>query len=192
MSGSPQDVPSEHPDEEEIHAESAGLFGLGVLLIALVLLVIIPFTTGTQPADKAWFLSPRNLPFAASGLMILGSGLLVAQFFRLRWVTPDRVLFWKRAFTGFEGMGEAIQYSLLFCAYVFVLSYAGFAFSTWLFGQICLWKAGLRSWRWAAWNLVFAIGIVLILRVLMGLWFPQAPILDYAPAWFANSIGPYL
>lgn len=183
---------TEEPDEEEIHAESVGLFGLVVLILSFILLVVTPFVTGTQPAGKAWFLSPRNLPFASIGLMLIGSGLIVAQFFRTRWATNDSSLFWSRAFSGFEGMGAALKYSLLFCAYVFVLGYVGFAFSTWLFGQICLWMSGLRGWRWAGWNLAFAVATVLILRVMMGLWFPQAPILEYAPAWFANSVGPYL
>ena len=86
----------------------------------------------------------------------------------------------------------AIQYSLLFCIYVYALTYVGFAISTWLFGQACLWRAGLRSRHWATWNLVFVVSVVVILRVLMGLWFPQAPLFHYMPGWFANSVGPYL
>ena len=180
------------PQEEDLFRESVGLIGVGVFVMALLLLALTPFATASQPAGKAWFLSPRNMPLIGIALMLVSGGILGLRFFRDRAAARNSDLFRERAFGGFEGFGLALQYSILFCVYVYALTYIGFAVSTWLFGQVCLWRAGLRSWRWAGWNLLFAVVVVVVLRVLMGLWFPQAPVLQYAPAWFANTVGPYL
>jgi hypothetical protein len=121
-----------------------------------------------------------------------GAGFLALDFVRRRAETMDRQAFWQRAMTAFDGMREACLYTLVFCLYVAALTFIGFALSTLIFGQICLWMAGLRDRRWAVWNLGFTIIVVVMLRVVMGLWFPQAPIFEFAPSWFANSIGTYL
>lgn len=89
-------------------------------------------------------------------------------------------------------MRSAVIYSTAFLAYVFALSYLGFAVSSLAFGQFCLWRAGLRTKRWALINLAFCATLVVVLRVIMGLWFPQAPVMQFLPDWFANTVGPYL
>jgi hypothetical protein len=189
----PEGNAQEHLHEtEEVTEESVGLFGFGTLVVALGLLALVPFATHGQPAGKAWFLSPRNLPIAGLALMILGGGLLTAQFFRSLQTAEDRGAFWARARAGYTGMGEALQYCAIFCGYVVLLGYIGFFFSTLIFGQACLWRAGMRARRWAVSNLVFVLVVELVLRVAMGLWFPQAPVLQFTPDWLANSIGPYL
>lgn len=184
---------SESPvSDEEVHPEAVGLFGIGALVVALLLLALLPFATHAQPVGKAWFLSPRNLPLAGLGLMVIGGGLALVQFLRSWVTTPNAVAFWARARSGYSDTWVSLQYSALFCFYVFALSFVGFALSTLIFGQVCLWRAGLTGWKWVRWNAAFTVVIVILLRGVMGLWFPQAPILSLAPAWFANSIGPYL
>jgi hypothetical protein len=177
---------------EEVHPEAVELVAVIALIAGLVLLALVPFATSPAPEGRAWFLSPRKLPLLGLCMMLSGAAFLALDFLRRRAETADRHGFWQRAMTAFEGMREAFLYTLVFCLYVVALSYIGFAVSTLLFGQVCLWMAGLRGRRWAAWNLCFTIILVVILRVAMGLWFPQAPILEFAPAWFANSVGPYL
>ena len=178
--------------EEEIHPEAVELVAVIALIIGLVLLVLVPFATSPAPEGRAWFLSPRKLPLLGLLMMLSGAGFLALDFVRLRAETMDRQAFWRRAMTAFDGMREACLYTLVFCLYVVALSYIGFALSTLIFGQVCLWMAGLRERRWVAWNFGFTIIVVVMLRVVMGLWFPQAPILEFAPGWFANSVGPYL
>jgi hypothetical protein len=177
---------------DDIHPEAVGLFGICALLTALVLLAVMPFATQVQPVGKAWFLSPRNLPMAGLGLMVIGGGLALLQFLRSWGTATNSAALWRRARSGYADTWVSLQYSLLFGLYVWALSYVGFALSTLIFGQVCLWCAGLTGWKWTRWNAVFAIAIVILLRGVMGLWFPQAPILSFTPAWFANSIGPYL
>lgn len=183
---------SEEPADTGAETPATGLFALAVLALMLVLLLILPFATSGQPMGKSWFLSPRNAPLAAILVTSLGAGLMVAQFFRSYALARDRRAFLAEAFRGFDGSLDALLYCALFGLYVLALGYVGFAFSTLLFGQACLWVCGLRSLRWAGWNLFFTVMLVVILRVFMGLWFPQAPVLDFVPASIANTIGPYL
>jgi hypothetical protein len=178
--------------EDEIHPEAVELVAVIALIFALALLVLVPFATSSAPEGRAWFLSPRKLPLLGVLMMMSGASFLTLDFLRRRTAALDRQVFWQRAMTAFDGMREACLYTLVFCLYVAALTYIGFALSTLIFGQICLWMAGLRERRWVVWNFGFTIIVVVMLRVVMGLWFPQAPILEFAPSWFANSIGTYL
>lgn len=179
-------------EDEVIHPEATGLVGSLSILIGLVILVLLPFATHGQPEGKPWFLSPRILP-ATAALSIMVGGFAIALRFRSLWSNAMRKdLFWRKALSGFEGMRSALIYSAAFIVYVFALNYVGFALSSLAFGQFCLWRAGLRSRKWAIWNLMFCVVLVVVLRVLMGLWFPQAPVMQYLPDWFANGIGTYL
>jgi hypothetical protein len=179
-------------EDEVIHLEATGLVGSLAILIGLVILVLLPFATHGQPDGKPWFLSPRILP-ATSALAILFGGIAIALHFRVLWSNAlHKDLFWRKAFSGFDGLRSALIYSAAFLIYVFALNYVGFALSSLAFGQFCLWRAGLRSRKWVIWNLVFCVLLVVVLRVLMGLWFPQAPVMQYLPDWFANGIGTYL
>jgi hypothetical protein len=178
--------------EDEIHPEAVELAAVIALVFALALLVLVPFATSPAPEGRAWFLSPRKLPLLGLLMMLSGAAFLTLDFLRRRTAALDRQAFWQRAMTAFDGMREACLYTLVFCLYVAALTYIGFALSTLIFGQVCLWIAGLRERRWVAWNFGFTIIVVVMLRVVMGLWFPQAPILEFAPGWFANSIGTYL
>jgi hypothetical protein len=178
--------------EDEIHPEAVELVAVIALILALVLLVLVPFATSPAPDGRAWFLSPRKLPLLGLLTMLSGAVFLTIDFLRRRAAAPDRQAFWQRAWSAFDGMRGACLYTLVFCLYVAALTYIGFALSTLIFGQICLWIARLRERRWAVWNFGFTIIVVVMLRAVMGLWFPQAPILEFAPGWFANSVGPYL
>lgn len=179
-------------EDEIVHPEAMGLVGSLAILLGVVILVLLPVATHGQPEGKPWFLSPRILP-ATSALAILAGGLAIALRFRALWsAAPDKASFWRKAVSGFDGMGSALIYSAAFLGYVFALNYVGFAVSSLAFGQLCLWLAGLRSRKWVIWNLVFCAALVVVLRVAMGLWFPQAPVMQYLPDWFANGIGTYL
>lgn len=179
-------------EEEAVHPEAMGLVGSLSILVGVAILILLPFATHAQPEGKPWFLSPRILP-ATSALAIVAGGLAIAMRFHSLWSQALRKdLFWRKALSGFEGMRSALIYSAAFLVYVFALNYVGFALSSLAFGQFCLWRAGLRSRSWAIWNVIFCVVLVVVLRVMMGLWFPQAPVMQYFPDWFANGIGTYL
>jgi hypothetical protein len=183
----------EQPDEGQAPPrEAESMFGLACLVVAMLLLALLPFATRAQPAGKAWFLSPRNVP--TLGLLMIGlPGLVLAlRLFREWRASKEPSAYLGRALSAFGDLGPAIGYTLLFCLYLLAIPWIGFALSTLAFGQACLWFSGLRGARWALLNLAFTVVIVAALRGLMGLWFPFAAIFSLLPGGFGNLIGPYL
>ena len=79
----------EGPHEGDLFREPVGLVSIGVFVLSLVLLALIPVATAPQPAGKAWFLSPRNMPMIGIALMLLPSGILSLGFFRDRAAARD-------------------------------------------------------------------------------------------------------
>lgn len=168
-------------------AQAAAIF----LVVGIVLLALLPIATTGAPDGKGWYLSPRNLPVVGLAVMVFAAIALVLDGRRARRQTsPAQTR--AQAALAYSGMRSVISYVILFGLYVFAMGWVGFSFSTLLFGQLCLWRAGLTGRGWALWNLGFAVLLTLILRVLMGLWFPLAPLMQLLPGWFTNSVGIYL
>jgi hypothetical protein len=184
----------QEPEQEQgtPSREAESMFGLACLVVAMLLLALLPFATKAQPADKAWFLSPRNVPVL--GILMVGlPGLALALRLLREWrASPQPSVYLGRALSAFGDLGPAIGYTLLFCLYLFAIPWIGFALATLVFGQACLWASGLRSMRWALLNLVFTAIVVFALRGLMGLWFPFAAVFSLLPGGLGNVIGPYL
>lgn len=172
--------------------DTEAMLGLACLAIAVVLGLLLPFATRGQPADKAWFLSPRNAPLL--GIAMVGlPGLVLSLRLLAGWrAAVDPRAYLARARWAFGDLAPAVGYTLLFCAYMALVPWIGFAIATLIFGQVCLWFAGLREARWAFWNLVFVVVIVVVLRVGLGLWFPYAPIFSLLPAQIGNALSLYL
>ncbi|MFC3226626.1 hypothetical protein ACFOGJ_05250 [Marinibaculum pumilum] len=162
------------------------------MALAVLLAALLPVATETQPAGKAWFLSPRNAPLIGLAMMALPGLLLGLRAFRGWRAAGDRAACARRMAFAFRDLGPGLGYAALFCGYLFALPLAGFALSTLAFGQACLWLAGLRSLRWAGWNLLFAVVLVLVLRAGMGLWFPHAALFHWLPGGLGNAVSPYL
>ena len=174
--GAVQAAPVSDPDGQG-PPEAEYLVGLAFLCVAVLLAVLLPAATEGQPADKAWFLSPRNAPILALAMMAVPGLVLSLTGLRAWHAAADRHACFRRLSFAFRDLGPALGHVLLFCAYLYALPWVGFAIATLAFGQACLWLAGLRSLRWAGWNLLFALVVVLVLRVGMGLWFPHPGIL---------------
>ena len=184
MSVDPSDVTAPMEPEPPT-AEAIGAVGLAILVLALLLMAAAPFAAKPVPDGKEWFLAPVNWP-------LLSLGMMAVTGFALSWP----LLFgdgggntWKRAGVAYEGLLPAIGYSLLFCGYLALLNFAGFAISSLIFGQICLSVSGLRSWKWAFWNLFFTATLIVILRIGMGMYFPFAPLFKLMPPWLGNPLG---
>lgn len=178
---------TDNPADEahEATPEGVAAIGLTALVLAGVLLAVAPFAAKPVPDGKEWFLAPVNWPLIS--LVMMGvTGLALA------WPLLRGGYSWSRAGAAFEGMLPALGYSLLFCGYLALLSYAGFAISSLIFGQLCLWLSGLRSLKWTLWNLMFTASLILILRIGMGMYFPFAPIFKLMPPWLGNMLGSVL
>ncbi len=172
--------------------EAVAAVGLACLVIAVGLVLLLPFATHVQPADKAWFLSPRNIPILGIAMIGLPGLVLTLRLLRGWRLSPDPHAYLGRARSAFGDLLPAFGYTALFCLYMAAIPILGFAISTLLFGHACLWASGLRSRRWMVWNLAFAVVIVVLLRGVMGLWFPHASIFTWLPGGIGNLIGPYL
>ncbi len=180
--------PNADPHANEVSGatpEGAAAVGLVAALLAAGLLAVAPFAAKPVPEGKQWFLAPVNWPVLSLVLMAVTGLALAAPLLRGGYS-------WTRAGAAFEGMLPALGYSLLFCGYLVLLSFAGFAISSLTFGQLCLWLAGLRSLKWTLWNLTFTAALIVILRIGMGMYFPFAPLFKLMPPWLGNFLGSIL
>lgn len=171
--------------QSEATPEGVAAIGLVSLALAAVFLAVAPYAAKPVPPGKEWFLAPVNWP-ALSLMAMAVTGLALA------WPLLRGRLSWRAAGGAFEGMLPALGYSLLFCGYLALLAQSGFAISSLIFGQLCLWASGLRSLKWSVWNIMFVVITVAILRVGMGMYFPFAPLFKAMPPWLGNPLGSIL
>lgn len=175
--------------EEIVPPGAEGMAAAILAAISLVLLVLAPFATRAQPADKGWYLAPVNWPIICLTLS-LGAGAVLVWRFVKYWKAADNSDAMRReAWSAFDGMGPALEYSLYFAIYLVLIAYLGFGISTIAFLQFVVWRSGLRTRKWAAVAFLVAVGIILIFRVGIDLWFPLAPIFKLFPPSVANTLG---
>ena len=101
-------------------------------------------------------------------------------------------MFRRQALWAFGGTGQALEYSFWFCLYLLAVSYLGFAIATLVFLQSIVWRAGLRGTKWVLTAFLITVGIVVVFRLGIGLWFPLAPIFRLLPNWVGNTFGSVL
>ena len=176
----------------EVPKEALGAVMFLTCLLSAGLLLVAPLAAKPVPEDKMWFLAPVNWPALALVVMAVTSAVLSRSFMRGLFSTQDRPGLWRHASWAFAGLPVDLIYGALFCGYLLLLSVAGFAISTWVFAQVCVSLSGLRGAKWWLWTLVFTAGLVLILRVGMGLWFPNPPLFNLLPHAFGMFCSRYL
>ncbi|WP_048646779.1 hypothetical protein [Nitratireductor soli] len=176
-----------HDAEDDIPAEAEGLAGTLLLAVTLVLIVLAPFATRSQPADKAWFLAPINWPLLALGMAALAGGIMAWRFVA-DW-RAGGAAFRSRALWALGGFRGALEYSLYFCLYLLGVAWLGFAIATLVFLQFIVWRSGLRGARWVVTALLVTVAIVVVFRLGIGLWFPLSPLLKLFPGWVGNMLG---
>ena len=180
------------PKHGDALSEPLGLVMLWTCAISLALLLAAPFAAKPVPAGKPWFLAPVNWPGLALITMAITSGVLAAPFVR-RWLLGiDRSGLWHRANMAFSGGAGDLVYGALFCGYLALLGVAGFAISTLIFSLITVYVSGLRGKTWWLVTLLFVAAVVLILRIGLGLWFPQPWLFDILPKSLGNFASRYL
>jgi hypothetical protein len=184
------------PNEDDltpvVPKEAEGLMAALAFGLAILLLVLAPFVTRFQPADKAWFLAPVLGPVFALLVMAIPAAILSWNWWRNYCSAASPANYMAQSRWAFGDFTSAIEYGVYFCVYLWVIHYVGFAISTLVFGQICLYRSGLRSRDWIVKNLIFTVIVVIVLRVLLGLWFPMAPLFKLLPSGIGNLLGTYL
>jgi hypothetical protein len=179
-----------HEDFDEIVPQGAEGTAAAILTaVAVVLLVLAPFATKPQPADKGWYLAPINWPVLCLLLSIGAGAVLLWRFYRYWQAFGHAAPMRSEVLSAFDGMRSALEYSAYFGLYLVSIAYAGFGLSTIAFLQFVVWRAGLRTRRWAAITFLVSVGIILIFRVAIDLWFPLAPLFKLFPPSVANTLG---
>lgn len=183
--------PLQDRDEGIADPLASGLAVALVWLFALAMLAIAPLVTRPQPTGRGWYLAPVNWPILTLGVALLAGGVLL-----WRWGWLGRVAGWRafrrRAMGAFEGMGATLGYALAFVLYIQIIAWAGFAIATVLFVALLFWASGLRDRTWALRGLGLSLGLIVIFRGIIDIWFPLAPLLRGLPDPVIRAIGGYL
>jgi hypothetical protein len=183
------DMDDDEAREGRAPAPAEGLAASILAFAALALVLIAPFATRAQPPGRAWYLAPVAWPLVCLGLTVIAGGVLVFRFARAWSAAPDRRAFRRQALRAFDGTPLAIEHALWFCLYLAAVGQLGFALASFVYLQFVVWRVGLRAWRWAMIAFLVTIGLVLIFRVGIGIWFPLAPVLRLLPDWVGNTLG---
>ena len=182
----------ENDDEEIVPVEAEGMAATVLLVATLALIALAPFATRAQPVGKAWYLAPINWPLFSLGIAALAGAALAWRFFAAWRAAPDGSAFRANALWAFGGMGFALEYSLYFCAYLLAVAWIGFSIATFIFLEFVVWRCGLRGRKWVLSAFLVTVGIVVVFRLGIGLWFPLSPLLKLFPAWIGNTLGGFL
>ncbi len=185
-------TPNEDDLTPAVPKEAEGLMAVLSLALAIGLIALAPFVTRLQPADKAWFLAPIIGSVFALVVMAIPAAILSWRWWQAYRTAPSPQVYMEKSRWAFGDFLAAVEYGVYFCAYLWVIHYIGFAISTFVFGQVCLYRSGLQSRDWILKNLIFTTVMVFVLRVLLGLWFPMAPLFKLLPSGPGNFLGTYL
>jgi hypothetical protein len=186
------DAASDPDSEEAPHPEAQALVGGVFFFFAAVMIALTPFATRPARIDKGWWMEPAAWPLLTLAIVLVASAVEVAKLVGAARAVADKDAVRDRALWAFRGLRPSLEYALYFCIYLFIVGYLGFALSSLIFLEFVVWRAGLRSWRWALAAFLFVVAIVLAFRVGIELWFPLAPIYEFAPDWFVTNIAIYL
>ncbi len=164
-------APRETPSRDAVAASvSPGwpIF-LGIALVAAVLLGLLPGMTSNNPNPHQWWNAPALAPGIALGLM-LGASLLGLIRHARDWrrVRPD-LRVWSRA----------LLLSLAFIATILAIPYLGYGLSLLLFSLMISRLAGLRGLELVGFALGVSLLLVLLFRIVLGVWFPTAELFEY-------------
>ncbi|PTX50046.1 hypothetical protein IQ03_01593 [Gemmobacter caeni] len=186
-------LPDDPEHTEFVHPEAQSLIALVFVILAGILLLLVPVATRAAPMHKGWWVEPATWPIFALSITVAAGG-----FEALRWVRAGRAArfgadFRQKSLWAFGALGPALKYSAAFIVYLFAVGWGGFALPSFIFMQVVIWMAGLRSTAWKLKAALFVVLVVLVFRVLMGVWFPMAPLYPaFFPDWFVRSVAIYL
>jgi len=156
------------------------------LAFALVMLALLTAETKPAPSSKGWWTEPALVPGYALAVMALGAvGVLGQRLLRRRRRAAPREV----PAISFPQLREAltlIEYTVYFAGYVWAVDKIGYALSTLLFAQIACWRSGLRGWRTTVFVLALSVVLVVLFRVILGVWFPTADLYELLPAALRN------
>ena len=186
-------LPDDQEHSEFVHPEAQGLIAVIFALLAGLFLALVPVATRSAPMQKGWWVEPSTWPIFTLSITFIAALVQAAPWWRAGRAAGFSSAFWRKSIWAFGALGPAAAYSAAFIAYLFAVDWLGFALSSFVFIQVVIWMAGLRSLAWKLKAAAFVVIVVLVFRVGMGLWFPMAPFYEtFFPNWFVRSLAIYL
>lgn len=153
---------------------------LFILLAVAAALLLLALEGQTEPGSipGAWWNEPGNAPAFSLSLTLIFSVLAAITA-----IAPARR-------SGFRGEIFLIVLSAAFLAAVWSISTIGYGLAVLLFSGFCAVLAGYGGKRLVLVSLGISLGMVLLFRVILGLWFPTAELYKAIP-WL-TPLGRFL
>lgn len=162
-----------------------------VLFIGALVLIFFSFNeTQWVATNRGWFLQPRVA--VLFGLIIFAFFTLI-RLIQYRSLLNFRYSAWPLRLVNFiDDYRTALISSITFLIYLKSLSIFGFALSTLLFVSTLLWFSQLLNRTWFLVSLFTVITLVLIFRVGVSVWLPEAWLYELLPDALADFANQYL
>ncbi len=179
--------------EDNIDDKSYGVYWF-LLLAALLLLCLVPDQAAWVNTTRGWYTQPLLGCVLGLGVMALFALVRVVESLKNFRESPigrgENTV--ETVFDELESYRTALVSSLLFFLYVQSLSAFGFMLSTLVFTTVLLWMSRLLSLNWFITNLVTVAVLILIFRVTLNIWLPDAWIYSLLPDNLADLANQYL
>jgi len=160
-----------------------------IFVITLILILLYPTQTKEMTSSRGWFTQPYVAPLF--GLSILGVFSFIKSVLYIKNTHDLSDFSFDVLMTALSNYRVMIITSVLFFIYVSSISLIGFFFSTLIFVHLLLWLSRLLSPFWSLWAFLTVIGVVLIFRVGVNIWFPDVALYEAffegELLWFMNK-----
>ncbi|MBV1790711.1 hypothetical protein KQ940_21835 [Marinobacterium sp. D7] len=165
-----------------------------LLLVSLVLLCLIPDQAAWVDTKRGWYTQPMIGSTLGLVVMAMFSLVRVAQSFKDFRNSPigrgDNTV--ELVFDGLDSFRTALVSSLLFFLYIQSLELLGFMLSTAIFTTVLLWLSRLLNRTWLIANLLTVAALILIFRVGLHIWLPDAWLYSLLPDNLSDLANQYL
>jgi len=181
---------------ESLDAQEERSYGVYwfLLLVSLVLLCLIPDQAAWVDTKRGWYTQP--MLGSALGLCVLAIFALVRVVESLKDFRNSPVGRGENTvemlFDSLDGYRTALVSSLLFFLYVQSLTLLGFTLSTLIFTSVLLWLSRLLDRTWLISNVLTVAALVIIFRITLHIWLPDAWLYSLLPDNLADLANQYL
>lgn len=144
---------------------------VGLAALSLGLLLAIGSQTEPGPVGGGWWNAPALAPAIALLISFAAAALGALTSRDGCWIQRGAGRVWRRAFA----------LSVTFILSLWSISYVGYGLATLLLATGTGFIAGYRNMRLAVISLGISLTMILIFRVILGVWFPQAELFKVFP-----------
>lgn len=167
--------------EEQANRLESLLLNIIFAVVALGLLASIGMATRTGSAKAGWWTLPALMPAIALGLLVVANAItLLRAGLELR-ADPPTAAEKSEAWARIIDWVKPLEFLGYFGAYLWAVGWIGYAPASLIFVQWLLFRTGLRTAKWRLAGVGFAVALVLVFRIGLGVWMPAPPLYDLLP-----------